>query len=247
MSTEKGLIVNEIFTSCWQGEGRQAGQMCTFIRLSRCNLNCAWCDTPYTWVFTDRQAELHNKGRKYDPTIEGHSMTPEAIDAYVRSIAKSNLVVISGGEPMLQHKGLKELLGLFWVHMFGVAIETAGTISPSCLGDVAYRVDQWNVSPKLNSSGNELKKRFNKQALKDFNDLDADFKFVCSDATDIKEAAGIQLEIGIPNNRMWIMPEGTDADTILKKASYLAPLVQAHKWNLTLRQHVLLYGDERGH
>ena len=40
----------EIFGAL-QGEGPSAGRPSVFIRLSRCNLACQWCDTAYTWRF----------------------------------------------------------------------------------------------------------------------------------------------------------------------------------------------------
>ena len=42
------LIVNEIFYSL-QGESTYAGRPCVFIRLTGCNLRCAYCDTAYAY------------------------------------------------------------------------------------------------------------------------------------------------------------------------------------------------------
>ena len=40
------LRVNEIFYSL-QGEGGRTGHPSVFIRLSKCNLSCSFCDTEY--------------------------------------------------------------------------------------------------------------------------------------------------------------------------------------------------------
>jgi hypothetical protein len=42
------------------------------------------------------------------------------------------------------------------------------------------------------------------------------------------------------------MPEGTDLPTLVDRAQGLADAVLARGWNLTLRLHVLLWGDRRG-
>ncbi len=42
------LKVNEIFHSI-QGESTHAGRPCVFVRLTGCNLRCAWCDTEYAF------------------------------------------------------------------------------------------------------------------------------------------------------------------------------------------------------
>ena len=50
MSAEDQVRIHEIYESI-QGESTFAGLPCTFVRLSRCNLRCRWCDTPYTsWL-----------------------------------------------------------------------------------------------------------------------------------------------------------------------------------------------------
>lgn len=73
------MKVNEIFYSL-QGEGRWTGTAATFVRLSGCNLQCAFCDTD------------HNGG---------HSMTEDEIVEAV-AVNPSDCVVITGGEPALQ-------------------------------------------------------------------------------------------------------------------------------------------------
>jgi len=75
------LTVNEIFHSI-QGESTRAGEPCVFVRLTACDLRCAWCDTPYAFY----------EGRKQ--SVE------EVIDAVERY--RCPLVEITGGEPLLQ-------------------------------------------------------------------------------------------------------------------------------------------------
>jgi 7-carboxy-7-deazaguanine synthase len=52
MNKPPRLRVNEIFHSV-QGEGTRAGVRCVFIRLTGCNLRCAWCDTQYAFYEGD--------------------------------------------------------------------------------------------------------------------------------------------------------------------------------------------------
>jgi 7-carboxy-7-deazaguanine synthase len=75
------LTVNEIFYSI-QGESTRAGEPCVFVRLTACDLRCAWCDTAYAFY----------EGRKM--SIED---VVAAVDAY-----GCPLVEITGGEPLLQ-------------------------------------------------------------------------------------------------------------------------------------------------
>ena len=63
------LRVNEIFGPTFQGEGPHAGQSAVFLRTSGCNLNCSWCDTPYTWDW-----------ERYDREAETHPMAPNEVD-----------------------------------------------------------------------------------------------------------------------------------------------------------------------
>lgn len=97
------LRVNEIFYSL-QGEGRWTGTPAIFVRLSGCNLKCAFCDTDHS-EFT-------------------FLSTTDIIDRINTYPAKT--VILTGGEPSLQP--LDELIDA--IHLTGrkVHIETNGTI-----------------------------------------------------------------------------------------------------------------------
>jgi 7-carboxy-7-deazaguanine synthase len=237
------LRVNEFFGPTFQGEGPFAGRRCHFLRLNRCNLHCRWCDTSYTWADTPAKAALHDSG-KVHPRIDNETvMTTDTVNALLRANGV-NLLVISGGEPLLQAKALDELIENSGDEVT-VQFETAGTLPPLdgwTKGDGVYYV----VSPKLESSGNELTKRYKPDVLRQFVERDAYFKFVLTGPEDMEEVCKIRKEVGISPERIWIMPEGITAEKVLETAKVLAEPTLAEGFNMTLRMHTLLWGDERG-
>ena len=143
--------VKEIFLTL-QGEGMQAGRRAVFLRFAGCNLwsgreqdraraQCRFCDTDF--VGTDGQ-----NGGRYEVA---------ALAAQVRAIwgeGERPLVVVTGGEPMLQLDGA--LVDSLHSAGFEIAAETNGTL-PAAAG-----VDWICVSPKAGTqvvqrSGDELK------------------------------------------------------------------------------------------
>ena len=74
--------------------------------------------------------------------------------------------------------------------------------------------------------------------------LIAVFKFVACEPSDLDEVAVIIEECGLTD--VWIMPEGTDAATLLGRSTELADDVVKRGWNLSSRLHILLWGDVRG-
>jgi len=102
------MKVCEIFTSI-QGESTFAGLPCTFIRLSGCNLRCAYCDTKYS----------------YDEGVEtGLKDILRRIDA-----AGIRLVEITGGEPLLQGEETNALIKALVDRDYEVLIETNGSMN----------------------------------------------------------------------------------------------------------------------
>jgi 7-carboxy-7-deazaguanine synthase len=245
------LLINEIFGPTFQGEGRQTGQRCFFVRTATCNLECTWCDTPQTWVYSERKATKHKRvDVPFDVKRESHKMSEKDVAQRLEDlgIGRDDLLVISGGEPMLQ----QERLGKFIDYMrmgdfYRYAVETAGTIKPEgWFASLAGAGIQWTVSPKLTGSGNSDKKRINKEAFEWFVNWNADFKFVVTDQHDMMEVEEFVEVFKSPRQNVWIMPEGINAVDVLDNARKLERWVREQKFNLTLRQHILLYGDVRG-
>jgi 7-cyano-7-deazaguanosine (preQ0) biosynthesis protein QueE len=222
------VIVSEIFGPTLQGEGPSVGRRCGFVRLGRCNLQCTFCDTPYTWRWSD-----------HDPAIELREVSETDLLSTLDAMAV-DMVVITGGEPLLQQRELEPLVyALRHQREWRVEVETAGTVAP------AIEVDQWNVSPKLANSGNPLERRYKPDVLRAFAATTcAAFKFVVASESDLEEVASMVDECRLTN--VWLMPEGTDAATLNDRMAWLAPAAIARGWNVTTRLHIVLWGDQRG-
>ena len=221
------LAVNEIFGPTIQGEGKNLGMPCAFLRLAGCNLKCLWCDTKYTWDWT-----------QYNPRDEIHPMTVEAVRAQLTALPVRNLV-ISGGEPMLQQPELSVLTEQLHRAGWWTEIETAGTIAPVS----AELVNQFTVSPKLASSGNG-RERYNPAALDALvNTGRAIFKFVVCSLDDFDEIDPLVTRHKM--QRVYVMPEGVDASRLNEKTQEFVTAAVARGYWIASRLHIQLYGQRR--
>ncbi|MFN2464086.1 MAG: 7-carboxy-7-deazaguanine synthase QueE [Candidatus Dormibacteria bacterium] len=230
------LVVSELFGPTFQGEGPAVGRRCSFLRLGGCNLHCSWCDTPYTWDWSGRN------GTSYDPATELTRMSANSVwdDLTLRG---ADMLVITGGEPMLQQDSLLPVLSRAREARWWVEVETAGTIAPTAA--VASLVDRFNVSPKLANSGNPLSVRANRLSLGALRDTGkAIWKFVVEKDADLDEVDGLVADLGLRN--VYIMPEGITPEVIGLRTAELAEAVLGRGWNMTTRLQVLAYGNRRG-
>ena len=145
--------VKECFLTL-QGEGVQSGSRAVFLRFAGCNLwsgreqdrataQCQFCDTDF--VGTDGEG-----GGKF---ANADALAAQ-VEATWGTAEEQRLVVITGGEPMLQLD--RELIDGLHERGFRVAVESNGTL-PAVAG-----VDWLCVSPKAGTdvvqrSGDELK------------------------------------------------------------------------------------------
>ncbi|MBQ9694551.1 MAG: 7-carboxy-7-deazaguanine synthase QueE [Kiritimatiellae bacterium] len=115
--------LHEIFTTL-QGEGRNTGKPCVFVRFAGCNLQCPWCDTDFS-------PKVHLK--------------TEALLARIADSGVKN-VIFTGGEPLLQ-RGLEPLAKQLKAQGYWLGIETNGTIEPP--ESLRASLDYIATSPKM--------------------------------------------------------------------------------------------------
>ena len=231
----------EVFASL-QGEGPSAGKPCAFVRLSRCNLACQWCDTAYTWRF-EGDNRPHRTGETYDRKANQVTLSEEDTAARIAALGQPRLVV-TGGEPLLQTPALARMLALL-PRAIAIEVESNGTVAPPPALDAL--VEQYNVSPKLAHSGNPAELALVPERLAHWAANErAAFKFVIAEPTDVAEVLALTQRYAIPRSRVWLMAEGTDRATLNARETWLAQLCLEHRLTLSKRLHIELYGDTRG-
>ncbi len=146
--------VKEIFYTL-QGEGRNAGRAAVFCRFAGCNLwsgreadretaTCRFCDTDF--VGTDGTG-----GGRF---TTARDLADAIAAAWPFAAPQERLVVLTGGEPLLQLDAA--LVAALHESEFEIAVETNGTIAPP------EGIDWLCVSPKAGAklaveTGDELK------------------------------------------------------------------------------------------
>lgn len=228
------LLVAEHFgveVPTFQGEGPSCGHPALFLRLSRCNLTCTKCDTKYTWDWS-----------RFDPRKESTKQTVADLMAWATS-SPVELVVITGGEPLLQQARLVPLVEQLLAAGKRVEFETNGTIAP--VPELLVDGVRFNVSPKIATFGIDEAKSIVPTALEALAQSGrAVFKFVAGTAGDLDRIA--ELADAHRLTPVWVMPEGTTAEAITATIRVLADAVAARGWHLTTRLHVLAFEDARG-
>jgi organic radical activating enzyme len=253
---QQPVPVSELFYS-FQGEGVNLGRRSLFVRFMDCNLTCGYsrlpseadapaegpmlCDTEYTW-----------NGAGHDLTAGVRHLTAEQIwDALLEldpataspEIAPVDLIVASGGEPLLRKDALLHLAAQAGRTGRRMEIETNATICPG--GDLIAAGVAFNAGLKLASSAVPRKKRIKPDAIRELQASgQARWKFVVCGAGDLDEIAGLQREFGL--TEIWLSPEGTTPAAVTGRLRMAADAALARGWNLTVREHVLIWGDERG-
>jgi len=123
----------EIFESL-QGEGRNAGRPCVFIRFAGCNLSCPWCDTDVKKRFTLSLDDLMKEIAGLNPQPSTLNSQPSTLNPQPSTVKS---VILTGGEPTLV-KEMSELIAVLKKGGYWIGVETNGTIAADWLGSVDY-------------------------------------------------------------------------------------------------------------
>jgi organic radical activating enzyme len=238
----------EVFHSI-QGEGKSQGMPVVFIRTASCNLTCFWCDTAYTWNWTDtdfnhkRDGKLPHKFERPQHLleIEPETMAQQALSFDCPSYA------LTGGEPMLQQRPLVTLIETIkqqqpdaWFE-----VETNGTVIPTESFD--QHVNQYNVSLKLANSKVAMKKRVLPKVIKWFAQCEkANFKFVVAAESDLDEIHELREQFHIAPKNIYLMPEGATSVELRARESWLVERCKQYGFHFTTRLHIHIYGDKKG-
>ncbi len=214
------LRVTEIFYSL-QGEGRDIGLPTVFVRLTGCNLRCAWCDTEYSFT-------------------GGQWMALDAVFAAVEAFPPVKRVCLTGGEPLLQ-KEHQDLVRALTARGYRVVVETSGSRPvEGALLDPLVCVSMDIKCPSSGEEGSMLWENLGRLAPKD------QLKFVIQDERDYAyarevlstRAKGVKAEVVF-------QPVGGTLEGALKIAEWTRR--DGLNARVLPQLHKLLWGDAPGH
>ncbi len=228
------MRISEIFFSI-QGEGRWTGIPAVFVRFAGCPLRCRWCDTPYS----------------LDPA-GGQPMTLEAVCEAVTVQAGTHCrhVVLTGGEP-LSAPELAPLSRALAEPGGRITLETAAIAPPP----VGLHCDLASLSPKFAHTATGPPPPSGCPASPVPQVLDAwmaqfdyQLKFVVQAEADIAEILALlgRLRLPPPPERVLLMPEGTDPETLNRHAPLALDACKRYGFRFCDRLHIRLFGHQRG-
>jgi organic radical activating enzyme len=206
-----------------QGEV-SVGRFSFFIRASKCNLFCTYCDSEYA----------KNEGVEI------------SVNDLVQQAIHFPCVIITGGEPFLQKEEVAKLVKKLVKENpeIRIEIETNGTIKPIEIGQYTNII--YNVSPKLTNSGNKYEDRIKPNVIDWFVQMKANFKFVVDKQDDIDEINMLVKALGISKQNVYLMPQGKTKEEQLLKMLNVVQTAKINGYNFSPRMHVLLYSNKRG-
>jgi 7-carboxy-7-deazaguanine synthase len=179
-------------------------------------------------------------------------MTVQEIVRVVKSHHATH-TVITGGEPMIMPEVVQLCDALKSIGQH-ITMETAATVY------APVKIDLASLSPKLANStplqreGGKFavaheKNRLNYEVIQRFIDESPDYqlKFVVASDRDVEEVQSMLKKIkSWKGDDVLLMPEGTDAQTLARRAGWLGEICKRTGFRYCPRLHIEMYGNRRG-
>jgi len=229
------MQILEIYQSK-QGEGIWTGQSSVFVRFFGCPLRCRFCDTAYARFNAE------------DSAI-GADLAYEEVAGRVLLLDLPH-VVLTGGEPMMAPE-IVELTKLLKDYDYQITIETSGIIFQPVVCDLV------SISPKLPNTvpidgdpeiaqshdRERSKPEIVQQLMLRYN---YQLKFVVDMEEDLYEVDEYLSHFhGVVPNRVLLMPQAIDVETMHKKAKWIEPFCEAQGFRYCPRMQLVWYGNKR--
>lgn len=160
---------------------------------------------------------------------ESHNIPLNQLEHLVKQLP-GNHITLTGGEPTLQDDEVYELINRL---DYKTAVETNGTI----LTKVPY--DDIIISPKKQGIDKNILKEYDKLKLH-LSSPNIYFKFVYENKNELWWE-----ELGTAKDRTYIMPEGADRETQLKRMPEVMDYCLEKGYNFSPRLQVLGFNTER--
>lgn len=220
---ENSVKLVELFTS-FQGEGPDTGKRCLILRFKECNRNCPWCDTKAKMV--DSEETIYNLN-EIQRVVSGE---------------KSGLL-ITGGEPTFSNNFQQTLTLLNELKYPFANVESNGYQLAELVKTVSVVKRsgiRFMYSPKIFTPDDLAEAIGKTNYLATQSDV---FVKLVYDKTKT-ELLHVYLDhinkIKL-NNRVYLMPQGTSRDELLRDTRGVLNAAERFKVNFSSREHII-YG-----
>jgi 7-carboxy-7-deazaguanine synthase len=151
------VYVSEVFSAI-QGEGALVGTRQVFVRLSGCNIRCAYCDQPEALERLPGPCRVERTAGGRDWQVLSSPLpvgdVVDMVDALGRQLPHHS-VSLTGGEPLFQSRRAARLSAGLAGRGWPVMLETNGTL-PAALEGMANHLAFVSMDVKLPSVDGEL-------------------------------------------------------------------------------------------